>query len=154
MSGNDTRVIPEDVLPFVRTGAHVLIGDVADALAEANDAQDREDRANGYEALDRVRALLAVLGRASELRAVTLDLASHGGALRETTDTMLRTAINALEESRPADRARLGARVRVLRDFGKDLDHTLPSRNNRHMRPFYATADALLAELDAERADP
>lgn len=47
---SDTITIPSDALPFVRTGAHDLIGDAAESIATANDAVDREDHPERYQA--------------------------------------------------------------------------------------------------------
>jgi hypothetical protein len=157
---SDTITIPADALPFVRTGAHDLIGDATDAIATVNDAVDREDHPERYHApfvwLARVRALLDVIGwRASETAEVTVCLADHGMVLCEAVDNMLGISINALREAKASECERAERCVRVLRDFGKDLDGAfiLRSRNDPRVRAFHKSADALLAELDAEGAD-
>lgn len=157
---SDTITIPVAALPFVRTGAHDLIGDAADAIATVNEAVDREDYPERYHEpflwLSRVRALLDVIGwRASETAEVTVSLADHGAALCEAVDNMLGISINALREAKASERERAERRVRVLLDFGKDLDgaYILRSRNDPCVRALHKSADALLAELDAEGAD-
>jgi DNA-binding XRE family transcriptional regulator len=154
---SDTITIPSDALPFVRMGAHDLIGDAVEAISTVNDAVDREDHPERYQApflwLARVRALLDVIGwRTSETAEVTVCLADHGTALCEAVDNMLGISINALREAKASERARAERRVRVLLDFGKDLDgaYILRSRNDPRMRALHKSADELLAEQDRE----
>jgi hypothetical protein len=166
MSGY-TIAISSIALPFVRAGAHDLIGDAIDAIAAVNDALDREDHPEHYQApfawLARIRALLDVIGWDTTVTiGPRLHLADHGTTLCEAVDNMLNISINALREAKASEHGRAKRRVRVLLDFsnalldfGKDLDGAfiLRSRNDPRVRALHKSADELLAELDAEGAD-
>jgi hypothetical protein len=149
---SDTITIPSDALPFVRTGAHDLIGDAAEAISTVNDAIDREDHPERYQEpfvwLARIRGLLDAIGwRASETAEVTVSLADHGTALCEAVDNMLSISINALQEAKASEREKAERRVRVLLDFGKDLDsaYILRSRNDPRVRALHKSAAELLS---------
>jgi hypothetical protein len=117
-------IVPEQVIPALRSGARLALGSAAADLAGhsgrgALDTPPLEER----ERLDQAWALLDVLGWSGDPQPVELELRDHRAALLQAADGILPLLAEWLSETDPADprQAERADERRLLLQFAEQV---------------------------------
>jgi hypothetical protein len=101
---SSTLIVPTEMLDCLRSGLHIELGDVAEAISEATDGRKRQAHPEWFTELfgrfDAIRALLAVVGWSTSApdQDVEVDIDAHRDVLLVALTSQLGVEQNSKQE--------------------------------------------------------